>query len=115
MIANPKQIANPNEIAGFGPLVRWNFLQTGRCRLFADGGADGLQTGSPAYVIPLGGVGYNFFLRAGSGASFRLHSSYWLDASFRFAHITTGFGPGADNYIPWSGLGVSLALRHTFH
>lgn len=115
IIANPKQIANPNEIAGFGPLVRWNFLQTGRCRLFADGGVDFLQTGSPAYVIPLGGVGYNFFLRAGTGASFRLRSSYWMDASFRFAHITTGFGPGADNYIPWSGLGVSLALRRTFH
>lgn len=115
MIANPKQIANPYEIAGFGPLVRWNFLQTGRFRLFADGGVDFLQTGSPAYVIPLGGAGYNFFLRASSGASFRLHSSYWLDASFRVAHITTGFGPGADNYIPWSGLGASLALRHTFH
>ena len=68
-----------------------------------------------AYIIPLGGTGYNFFLRGGSGASFRLHSAYWLDASFRFAHITAGFGPGGDSYIPWSGLGVSLALRHTSH
>jgi len=114
MVANPKHVANPNEIAGFGPLLRWNFFQDGRCPLFVDGGADFLQTGSPAYVVPLSGVGYNFFLRAGSGASFRLHSAYWLDVSFRFARITTGFGPGGDNYMPWSGLGLSLALRHTF-
>jgi hypothetical protein len=111
MVAYPKN----GPILGFGPLLRWNFLQNGRCRVFADAGADILQTGDTAYIIPLGGTGYNFFLRAGSGASFRLHSAYWLDASFRFAHITTGFGPGRDSYIPWSGLGVSLALRHTFH
>jgi len=115
MVAHPKQVANPNEIAGFGPLLRWNFLQTGRWRLFADAGADLLQTGSPAYIVPLSGVGYNFFLRAGSGASFSLHPAYWLDASFRWGHITTGFGPGGNNYIPWSGPGISLALRHTFH
>jgi len=57
-------------IFGLGPLLRWNFLQNGRCRLFADAGADILQTGDTAYIIPLGGTGYNFFLRAGSGASF---------------------------------------------
>jgi hypothetical protein len=113
-VANPKQFANPNEIAGFGPLLRWNFVEVGRLRLFADAGADFIQTGSPAYVIPLAGVGYNFFLRAGSGASLRLHSAYWLDASFRWGYITSGFGPGGNNYTPWNGLGAALALRHTF-
>ncbi len=111
MVSYPKN----GNIFGFGPLLRWNFLQKGRCRLFADAGADILQTGNTAYIIPLGSTGYNFFLRASSGASFRLDSTYWMDASFRLAHITSGFGPGGDNYIPWSGLGVSLALRHTFH
>jgi len=111
MVSYPKN----GNIFGFGPHLRWNFLQNGRCRLFADAGVDILQTGNTAYIIPLGGTGYNFFLRAGSGASFRLHSAYWLDTNFRFAHITTGFGPGGNNYIPWSGLGLSLALRHTFH
>ena len=114
MVANPTQFANPNEIAGFGPLLRWNFLEVGRWRLFADAGADFIQTGSPAYVVPLPGVGYNFFLRAGDGVSLRLHSAYWLDASFRWGYITTGFGPGGNNYTPWNGLGFSLALRHTF-
>jgi hypothetical protein len=103
------------EVVGFGPLVRWNFLESRRWRLFADGGADFLQTGSPAYIIPWPGTGYNFFLRAGAGASFRLHQSYWLEPSARWAHVTTGFGPGADTLLPWSGTGVSLSLRHTFH
>jgi hypothetical protein len=111
MVSYPKN----GNILGFGPLLRWNFLQNERFRLFADAGADILQTGNEAYLIPLGGTGYNFFLRAGSGASLRLPSAYWLDASVRFAHITSGFGPGGDSYIPWSGVGVSLALRHTFH
>jgi Lipid A 3-O-deacylase (PagL) len=113
LAADPPHVTQGNEIAGFGPLMRWNFLQTGHYRLFADGGADILQTGSPAYVIPIGGVGYNFLLRAGSGASFRLNSAYWLDASYRWGHITTGFGPGGGNYVPWSGQGLSLALRHS--
>jgi hypothetical protein len=110
MVAYPKN----GNIFGFGPLLRWNFLRGGRFLLFADGGADLLQVGNTAYIIPLGGTGYNFFLRTGSGASFRLHAAYWLDASFRYAYITSGFGPGGNDYIPWSGLGVSLALRHTF-
>lgn len=110
MVAYPKD----GNIFGFGPLLRWNFLRTDRFRIFADAGADLLQTGNESYIIPLGGTGYNFFLRAGSGASIRLHSAYWLDTSFRFAHITTGFGPGGNSYIPWDGLGISVALRHAF-
>ncbi|MFY9676179.1 MAG: hypothetical protein WAK13_17095 [Terriglobales bacterium] len=115
VVGEPIHPVQGNEFGGFGPLLRWNFLETRNVHLFADGGADFLLTGSPAFLIPLGGTGYNFFLRGGTGASLRLHHSYWLDTGFHWAHITTGFGPGADNYIPWSGLGVSLALRHTFH
>jgi hypothetical protein len=110
MVAYPKN----GNIFGFGPLLRWNFLRSGDIGLFADVGADLLQTGNESYIIPLGGTGYNFFLRGGTGASIRLHSAYWLDASFHYAHITSGFGPGGDSYIPWNGLGVSVALRHTF-
>ncbi len=115
MVANAKGGTQTGQIGGFGPLLRWNFLQTGRFRLFADGGADFFQMGAVAYVLPGLSNGYNFLLRAGSGASVRLHSAYWLDASFRYAHITTGFGSGESNYVPWSGLGASVALRHTFH
>jgi hypothetical protein len=61
MVSYPKN----GNILGFGPLLRWNFLENGRCRLFADAGADILQTGDEAYIIPLGGTGYNFLLRAG--------------------------------------------------
>jgi hypothetical protein len=111
---DPIHFVQGNEFGGFGPLLRWNFLETRSFRLFADGGADFILTGSPAIIIPLGGTGYNFFLRGGTGASLRLHSSYWLDTGFHWAHITTGFGPGANNYIPWSGLGLSLGLRHAF-
>ena len=102
-------------VAGVGPLLRWNFVEHGPWRLFVDGGADFIQTGSPAYIIPTADVGYNFFLRGGAGASLRLHQSYWLDAGFRWAHVTSGFGPRADNFHRWSGQGLSLGLRHTFH
>jgi hypothetical protein len=98
---------------GFGPLLRWNFLEKRCWRLFTDGGADFVQTGSPAFIIPWSGDGYTFFLRAGGGVSIQLHRSYWLETSFRWAHVTSSFGPGADNYPRWSGQGLSLTLRHT--
>lgn len=109
MIATP----NANEVAGFGPLLRWNPLQAKNVRLFVDGGTDFLQTGSPAFVIPLDGVGYRFLLRTGNGVSIHLHSAYWLDSGYHFGYITTGFGPGG-NSATWQGQGVSLGLRHTF-
>jgi len=99
---------------GFGPLLRWNAIETGRWRWFADGGADFLQTGSPAFIIPWTGDGYTSFLRGGGGASFRLQESYWLETTFRWVHVTTGFGSGTGNYPRWSGQGLSLSLRHTF-
>jgi len=109
MVANP----NSNEVAGFGPLLRWSPVQARNVGVFVDGGADFLQTGSPAYVIPIGGVGYRFFLRTGSGVSIHLHSAYWLDAGYDFGYITTGFGPGGTS-ATWQGQGVFLGLRHTF-
>ncbi len=114
IIGDPIHAKEGNQFGGIGPLLRWNFLHTEHLRLFADAGADLIFTGSPAFVIPFPGDGYNFFARGGSGASFRLHSAFWLDAGFRYAHVTTGFGPSEYSYLPWSGLGVSLALRHTF-
>ena len=107
-------IQTTKTVAGIGPALRWNFIESGPWRLFVDGGSDFIQTGSPAYIIPTGGVGYNFFLRGGSGASFRLRQSYWLDAAFRWVHVTSGFGPAPSNDFPWSGQGPSLTLRHTF-
>ena len=99
--------------AGFGPLLRWNFLERKHWRTFADGGVDLLQTGSPAYIIPLTHVGHNFFPRARVGASLRLHESYWLEAGFGYAHVTSGFG-GNRQLLPWSGQGACIGLRHTF-
>jgi len=108
-------VQRTDSATGFGPLLRWNFLDTGHWRLFADGGADFLQTGSPAFIIPWSGDGYHFMLRGGGGASFQLHPSYWLEAGVRSVHVTSGFGSGAGNYPRWSGEGLSVGLRHTFH
>src|SRR5208337_3733096 len=74
---------------GFGPQVRWNFLQIRRWRVFADGGASFILTNS---AIPPGGEKYNFFSRAGGGGSFRLTQTCWLEATFRWAHISDGRG-----------------------
>ncbi len=102
-----------NTTAGFGPVLRWNFLEHKYWRLFSDAGVDLLQTGSTAYIVPVGGVGYNCFAHGRAGGSFRLHPSYWLETSFGWAHVTAGFG-GSHQLLPWSGQGVSLGLRHTF-
>lgn len=99
--------------AGFGPVLRWNFLERKHWRVFADAGVDLLQSGSPGYIIPWSGVGYNFFPRGGGGATFRLHKSYWLETSFGWAHVTSGFG-GNSKLLAWSGQGISLGLRHVF-
>jgi hypothetical protein len=106
-------VQSTNTTAGFGPVLRWNFLEREPWRLFVDGGIDLLQTGSPAFIIPWSQAGYNFFPRVRAGASFRLHESYWLEASFGWAHVTSGFG-GSSQLLPWNGQGVSLSLRHTF-
>ena len=102
----------PQEVAGFGPLLRWNFIDHRHWRLFTDGGLHVLQTGSPAFFIPTGGVGYNGFLLGGVGTGFRLGNSYWLESSVRWVHVTSGVGPGASNLLAWSGQGASLSLRH---
>jgi hypothetical protein len=106
-------IQSTRTTAGFGPVLRWNFLERKRWGVFADSGVDLLQTGSTAYIIPWPGVGYNFFVRGRGGAALRLHPSYWLETSFGWARVTSGFG-GSSQLLPWSGQGVSLGLRHTF-
>jgi len=106
-------VQSTNTTFGFGPVMRWNFLDRERWRLFSDGGVDLLQTGSTAYIIPGKGIGYNFFPRVGAGASFCLHKSYWLDTSFGWAHVTSGFG-GSSQLLLWSGQGATVSLRHTF-
>lgn len=98
---------------GLGPLVRWNFLEREHWRLFADAGADILQSGSPGFIVPWKDIGYNAFLRGRVGANFRLQETYWLEAGFGYAHVTRGFGWGGQ--LPsWSGQGPLLGLRHTF-
>lgn len=99
--------------AGFGPVLRWNFMERVHARLFVDGGTDFLQTGSPAFILPWPNAGFNFFSRVRSGVSLRLHESYWLEPSFGWAHVSRGFG-GSSQLLPWSGQGASLSLRHTF-
>lgn len=99
--------------AGFGPALRWNFLEGKHWRVFADAGVDLLQTGSPGYIIPWSGVGYNFFSRGRGGGALRLHDSYWLETSFGWAHVTSGFG-GNSQLLTWSGQGVSVGLRYVF-
>lgn len=102
----------PQEVAGFGPALRWNLVDRRHWRLFTEGGVNILQTGSPAFFIPNGGVGYNGFFPGGGGTSVRLSHSYLLESSFRWAHVTTGVGPGASNLQAWSGQGLVLGLRH---
>jgi hypothetical protein len=110
-------VQSTNTVFGFAPALRWNFVERNRWRLFADTGTDFLQTGSLGYIIPWGkSLGYNFFFRGDGGASFRLHTSYWLEAGFGWAHVTSrfGFGSSAGQLVAWSGQGASLGLRHTF-
>jgi hypothetical protein len=107
-------VQKTDSATGVGALLRWNFFEGTRVRLFVDGGADFLQTGSPAYLIPSSGDGYTGFFRAGGGASWQLHGSYWLETGFRWAHVPEGLGSGAIQYPRWSGQGASVSLRHAF-
>lgn len=106
-------VQTTNTVFGFAPVLRWYFLDRKQWRLFADGGLDLLQTGSPAFILPWSGVGYNFFPRVRVGTTLRLHESYWLEPSIGWAHVSSGFGWGSQ-LLPWSGQGVSLSLRHSF-
>ncbi len=106
-------VQSTNTTLGFGPILRWNFLQRERWRLFSDGGVDFLQTGSTAYINPGKDDGYNFFPRVRAGVSFRLYPSYWLETTLGWAHVTSGFG-GSSQLLPWSGQGATVSLRHTF-
>jgi len=106
-------LAFPRPIAsGFGPLFRWNFLQTRRWRVFVDGEPDLVK--SSFFFIPRPRDEYEFYLRGGVGTSLRIHRSYWLEASGRWAHISNSWGGSNADYPSWSGLGASVGLRHTF-
>ena len=102
-----------NTVTGFGPVLRWNFVERKHWRAFTDGGVDLLMTGSTAYIIPTKDVGVNFFPRGCIGASFQLYRSYWLETNFGWAYVTPGFG-GHRQLLPWSGQGASVSLRRTF-
>jgi len=106
-------VQTTSRLAGFGPMLRWNFIERKKWRLFTDGGLDFLQAGSPGVIVPWTGDGYNFLPRVRAGASFRLHESYWLETSFGWAHVTSGFGSSSQS-LPWSGQGATVGLRRTF-
>jgi hypothetical protein len=110
-------IQKTDAATGLGALWRWNFLDRKRVRLFVDAGGDFLQLISPGFLISsrtVSGLGYTGFLRAGGGASWRLHRSYWIEGDFRWAHVPAGFGSGTGSYPEWTGQGGSVSLRHTF-
>jgi len=46
------------------------------------------------------------FVRGRGGAALRLDESDWLETSFGWAHVTSGF-EGSGKLLPWSGQGVS--------
>jgi hypothetical protein len=93
-----------------GPMLRWNFLQAGRWRVFADGEADVIKGGF--FFIPQNDP-YNLFVRGGAGASYRIHDTYWLEVACRWGRTLGGLN-GMNQYSSWTGVGASLALRHTF-
>jgi len=95
-------VQSTNTVAGFGPVLRWNLLERKHWRVLTDGGVDLLMTGSTAYIIPGEDVGYNFFPYGRVGASFRLQRFFWLETTFGWIHVTTGFG-GHSQLLPWSG------------
>jgi hypothetical protein len=100
--------------SGLGPLLRWNFVQRGRWRVFADGEADGIKDGWLFLFLPYPNFtqSWNVFFRTGGGLSYRLGKSYWLEAGYRWAD-TLGGANGETNYPSWKGQGVSITLRHT--
>ncbi|MFZ1131460.1 MAG: hypothetical protein WBV31_10990 [Terriglobales bacterium] len=81
-----------------------------RWRVFVDQGPSFILTNG---AVASGGQQYNFLSRGGGGGSFRLTQTYWLEATFRWAHISDGRRAGSDNP-SWGGEGVSLGLRHAF-
>jgi hypothetical protein len=95
---------------GFGPRARWNFLQSRRFRPFLEAEGDFILFDRP---WPRLGTINNFFLRAGGGVSVRVSSSYWIESTFHFAHISNGECFCSGNPA-WNGEGLSLALRRTF-
>ena len=92
---------------GFGPDARWNFVQTRRIRLFADGESDFIYA-LPQF--PAGGSATNAFLRAGGGIAYRFGDKRWLEAGYRRAHVSNGGGIVPSNPA-WNGKGIYVGVR----
>jgi hypothetical protein len=99
--------------AGVGPLSAGILLS-------GNGGAYlwmAAQTFCRAAVLPLccrgRALASAFSARARWGKPCGCNASYWLEPSFGFARVTSGFAAGSQ-LLPWSGRGASLSLRHTF-
>lgn len=103
--------AFPSPMAtAMGPLGRWNFLQRGRWRVFADGEANALVDGFFFVSVLSPSQSWNGFLRSGGGFSYRVGKSYWLEAAYRWGHMLDGTNREA--YSSWSGQGAAITLRH---
>ncbi len=100
-----------SDAVGFtvGPVVRWNFLQLGRVRLF---GNIGIGFNYTSNAFPAGGTPWDFFPRGGGGASFRVSKTNWVEASFWWTHLSNDTGALVPGNPGWNGQGVSVSLRH---
>lgn len=104
--STPPENSNAGGI-GFGPEARWNFLQTYRFRVFADGESDFIYA-LPQF--PAGGSATNAFLRAGGGAAYRFRDKEWFEAGYRRAHVSNGGGIVPSNPA-WNGKGIYIGMR----
>lgn len=104
--SNPTENSNAGGI-GFGPSARWNFLQTHRFRVFADGESDFIYA-LPQF--PAGGSATNAFLRAGGGVAYRFGDKKWIEAGYRRAHVSNGGGIVPSNPA-WNGKGIYVGVR----
>src|SRR5215469_4811848 len=104
------QIPSSAQALGAGPLARWNFLQFSGFRSFVEAEGDFVLFNRP---WPTYGTINDFLLRAGGGVAVRVSSSYWIESTFHWAHISNGecFCQGNP---AWNGRGLSLGLRRTF-
>ncbi len=104
--STPPENSNAGGV-GFGPGARWNFVQTHRFRVFADGESDFIYA-LPQF--PAGGSATNAFLRAGGGAAYRFGNKKWFEAGYRRAHVSNGGGIVPSNPA-WNGKGIYVGVR----
>ncbi len=96
---------------GFDLLLRWHFLQIDRFTLYADAGAGAVQFDQR---FPPEGTHFNFALRAGLGATYRLTDNLHLMGGSRFFHVSNAdlegsdHNPGLDSFEFYLGLMLAL-------